>query len=123
MLKKTSAFLGVIGLIIGIVTGGIQIFNSMNDESPVPTSVIDIAGRWNTSIENLTYDISQNGTSYHWSIPGTTESGPGRIKGDDLYGSVAGREVHYFVSKKDSSGRPKELRTRDPQYINVILFR
>lgn len=94
------------------------------DPPPVrPERVIDINGYWKTNKEHLVYLIEQNGSSYTWRVVGAPDSGTGRVEGENVISKVGGRDVVSFVSAKFPDGRPSELRTHDPQFADLVLYR
>lgn len=82
----------------------------------------DIAGIWMTNVPNLVYSINQDGDQFTWKVI-NGDSGKGKIKGNHLYPVVNGREVHFYVSERAASGRPLQLKSDDPQFVNLELTR
>lgn len=91
-------------------------------DRPLPPEIMDFAGRWQTNQPGLEYLIEQNGNHFTWIIPGS-ESGPGQIEGTDIFPKINGRAVHFFVTEQNPPGRPIQLRTEDPEFRELILFR
>lgn len=90
--------------------------------NPVP-EVINIDGYWQTNKPPLQYLIKQEGETYTWQVVGAPDSGTGRIEGNTIISQVGGRSVVSYVANWLPDGRPAELKSEDPQFSGLILYR
>lgn len=112
-------------LILGGIVVIILLFFFFRSPEPVPPTpvVINVDGYWQTNLPPLQYLLIQNGESYTWQVVGAPDIGTGRIQGNTIISQVGGRDVTSYVSAWLPDGRPSELKSNDPQFSNLILYR
>jgi len=83
------------------------------------SGTVSIAGRW-SGYNNWVYNISQNGSTFTWSVENVSQKGEGNINGKSVSvkweGSGSGSATGT-VTKVDSSGRATRI-----EWSNGVIF-
>jgi photosystem II stability/assembly factor-like uncharacterized protein len=80
----------------------------------------DISGTWGSTVKR-TYEVTQNGRAFNWTVQGTNEKAAGVIEGDHLTvewsGGVGQGHAEGHIAGVDETGRAVEI-----QWSNGVVF-